>query len=189
VAGIALDGPDGDVRPCDEIRRAVHLAEVKTRESVGFVRGVRISGTRVASYLHHNQKVGAVVAIAGELPDPDLRGLCMHIAAARPVCVEVDELPECLVARQKAVFVRLAEEEGKPEAIAQRIADGQIRKFIADRVLLEQDFVRDPTRKVRDVLGYTRIISMAWYVVGQALGQYIPRAVSNSWPDAWDQHA
>jgi len=78
----------------------------------------------------------------------------MHVAAADPAPVAVDRdgvSPE-LVEKERAIFRRQAEQEGKPEKILDRIVDGKVGKFFSDVCLLEQSFVKDPDKTIAELL-------------------------------------
>lgn len=115
---------------------------------------------RVYSYIHHNQKVGVMVEIACET-DFVARGedfeslcsdLCMHIAATvpTPVAVSIEDVPAELVAEEKRVLMESEDMADKPEEIREKIVSGRIDKFINERALLEQEFVKDPDLTVGD---------------------------------------
>jgi elongation factor Ts len=78
----------------------------------------------------------------------------MHVAAAdpAPVAVDRDGVPADLVEKERTLYRRQAEQEGKPEKILDRIVDGKIGKFFADVCLLEQSFVKDPDKTIAELL-------------------------------------
>ena len=115
---------------------------------------------RVYSYIHHNQKVGVMVEVACET-DFVARGedfeslcsdLCMHIAASvpSPVSVSAAEVPEDLIAEEKRLLMDSEDMADKPEEIREKIVSGRIEKFVKERALLEQEFVKDPDLTVED---------------------------------------
>jgi elongation factor Ts len=117
---------------------------------------------RVFSYIHHNQKVGVLVEIACET-DFVARGdefealctdLCMHIAATvpSPVAVHADDVPPELVDEEKRILMDSDDMAGKPDEIKEKMVAGRILKFIKERALLEQEYVKDPSMSVEDRL-------------------------------------
>lgn len=115
---------------------------------------------RVYSYIHHNQKVGVMVEVACET-DFVARGedfeslcsdLCMHIAASvpSPVSVSAEEVPEDLIAEERRLLMDSEDMADKPEEIRDKIVSGRIEKFVKERALLEQEFVKDPDLTVED---------------------------------------
>lgn len=117
---------------------------------------------RVYSYIHHNQKVGVLLELGTETDfaarsqevENLLKDLAMHIAAATPtpLAVDKDGLPEDVVAREKALLLEQEDLKKKPEQIRETIVAGRLDKFVNERVLLEQEYVKDPEKKVRDLL-------------------------------------
>ncbi len=115
---------------------------------------------RVYSYIHHNQRVGVMVEIACET-DFVARGdefeslcsdLCMHVAATvpSPLGVEASEVPSELVEEERRILLDSEDMQGKPDEIKEKIVGGRIDKFIKERALLEQEFVKDPSMTVAD---------------------------------------
>jgi elongation factor Ts len=115
----------------------------------------------VASYVHNAAapgmgKIGVLVALqsAGDANKLQSVGrqLAMHVAAASPLAVNVDELDAAVVARERAVFAEQARESGKPEAIIDKMVEGRLRKFYQEAVLVQQAFVIDPEKTVEQAL-------------------------------------
>ncbi len=114
----------------------------------------------VASYIHSNNKVGVLIEVACEsdfvAKNDDfkafVRDLCMHIAAASPVCITREEVPTDLVEKEREIaFAQLAEEK-KPDNVKEKIVAGKIDKFISGICLLEQPFVKDDKLTIGDLL-------------------------------------
>jgi elongation factor Ts len=80
------------------------------------------------------------------------RDLAMHIAAAAPLAVSEDSIPADVVERERQVYLEQVRNEGKPENIQEKIVDGKLRKFFEETTLLHQGFVKDPERKISDLL-------------------------------------
>jgi elongation factor Ts len=128
------------------LRRSAHLAVGK--------------GT-VATYMHNQiapglGKIGVIVAVesAGDADKLAAFGkqVAMHIAAANPQAVDVDNLDKSLVQRERAVLIEQAKESGKPEAVIEKMVEGRLRKFYEEVVLLQQPFVHDPDLTVGKAL-------------------------------------
>lgn len=79
----------------------------------------------------------------------------MHIAAASPLYVRREEVPGDLLEREKDIYRAKAKETGKPDAIIEKIVEGQINKFYGDICLLEQAFVKDPDKTIQTYLNET----------------------------------
>lgn len=114
----------------------------------------------IASYIHSNNKVGVLIEVACEsdfvAKNDDfkvfVKDLCMHIAAASPLCISREEVPADVIEKEKEIaFAQLAE-DNKPEAVKEKIVAGKIDKFIAGLALLEQPFVKDDKITIGDLL-------------------------------------
>jgi len=167
LAELALEAQDGQVEASDQMAELVQSALAKIRENMKYVRGRKISAPRLGSYLHHNNKVGVLVGIEGDIDEGTLNDLCMHIAFADPVGITADDVPAELVEKEKELAKAQAIESGKPAEIAEKIVAGKLRKYLASVVLLEQQFVRDDKKKVKDILGGAKVKAFARFAVGQ----------------------
>ncbi len=112
---------------------------------------------RVGGYVHAGGKLGVLVALRTQLADGVdalAKDLAMHVAAAdpTPVAVDRDGVPGSLLERERELYRRQAQQEGKPPNVIERIVEGRVAKFYKEACLLEQPFVKDPDRSVRQVL-------------------------------------
>ena len=129
--------------------RAIELLRVKGQASAAKRSDRGTSEGIVASYIHANKKVGALVEVQCETDfvarNEDFAEfayeVAMHVAAASPTHVSKDEIPEDQIAAERRVFEEKAKEEGKPENVIGKIVDGQVAKWAKDIVLLEQEHV------------------------------------------------
>jgi elongation factor Ts len=136
------------------------------------------SGT-VQSYLHHNGQVGVLVEIegpAGEGLNALGRDIALHIASADPIAVDEVDIPTEVIERERRIAEEQVAAEGKPEAIRPKIVDGKVRKFMAERTLLGQPFVKDETKSIRELVqaankalgGNITVKQFARFKVGEA---------------------
>ena len=166
VAQMALAGQAGPVEATDEITALVQAVLAKIGENMGYVRGVKIAAPKIGSYMHHNNKVGVLVGVDGEVDDETLSGLCMHIAFSDPVGITADDIPAELIEKERAFATQQAIDSGKPQEIAEMMVEGKMRKFAAGKALLEQPYVRDEAQKVKDILGDATVTSFARFAIG-----------------------
>ncbi len=96
----------------------------------------------LGAYLH-GDRIGVLVDVVGG-DDVLRRDLAMHIAAVNPRCVSADDLPSEEVERERQLLADQAAQEGKPEAIVEKMVEGRLRKYLKDITLLGQPFVKDP---------------------------------------------
>jgi elongation factor Ts len=114
----------------------------------------------VHAYIHGNGRIGVMVEVNCETDFAAMNDqfknlvndIAMHIAAASPDYVSIDNVPPEDIEREKQVQIARVIEEGKPEHIAARIVDGRIDKWFKDVVLLEQPFVKDDSKTVKEIL-------------------------------------
>ena len=165
VADLANQAGEGDIQATDEINERVQKTLSMIGENMSFSRGVKICADNIGTYVHHNNKVGVVVGVQGDIDEETLTGLCMHIAFADPLGITAEDVPADLVEKEKQIAKQQAIESGKGEDIAEKMVVGKLRKFIAAHALLEQPFVRDDKKKVKDILGDATIKAFARFAI------------------------
>ena len=105
----------------------------------------------VEKYIHGDGKIAVLVNM--EKGNSEVaKDICMQIAAARPEYVKKDEVPQERVAKEMEILKAQTMNEGKPEAIAEKIVQGRIGKFYEEICLVDQAFVKDPNKKVSQLL-------------------------------------
>ncbi len=149
---------DGGIPIADMVNEKVG----KIGEKISFRRFARFAlpaGARgvIVPYVHAGGKIGVLVELLGAGPDDaEFRALAkdmaMQVAAANPLYVSRGDVPAAEIDREKAIYREQALASGKPEKILDRIAEGKLEKFFGDFCLVEQAFIRDPERKVGDLL-------------------------------------
>lgn len=148
----ALTEADGDEAKAVDILRKKGLTGMAKRADRATTEGV------IASYIHHNAKVGAIVELNCET-DFVARGdafrqlvadLAVHVCATAPLAATIDDLDQDVVAAERKVYSEQV--ENKPPEITEKIVDGKMRKFYEEQVLLEQPFVKDDKKKVKDLI-------------------------------------
>ena len=105
----------------------------------------------VEKYIHGDGKIAVLVNMK-KGDSTVAKDICMQIAAARPEYVRREEVPEERVAKEMEILKVQTMNEGKPEAIAEKIVQGRIGKFYGEICLVEQEFVKDPSVKIQDLL-------------------------------------
>jgi len=150
----ALEEADWDADKAIQILRekgAVKAAKKADREA---------SEGIITDYIHHNKRVGVLLELNCETDfvarTEDFQRLgkdiAMHIAMAAPRYVSVDEVPAEELEKEKEIYRQAALNEGKPENIAEKIAEGRIKKYLQEVVLLEQPFVKDDKITVAELI-------------------------------------
>ena len=123
---------------------------------------------RIASYIHLGGKIGVLVDLTGGTVDLG-KDVAMQIAASNPLAVDRDGVPTEELEHEKEVLRKQALEEGKPEKIIERMVEGRINKFYKEVCLVEQVFVKDPEKAVKDVLGKTKVNRFVRYQLGEGI--------------------
>ena len=127
-------------------------------ENIVLRRYARLKGDAVGAYVHHNAKVAAIVEISGlpgETGHQLARTIAEHVAAGVPtvpVSVTREDVPAELVDRERRIFSEQAAASGKPENIVQKMIEGRIDKFYKEVTLIDQPWVRDDSKTIRDLL-------------------------------------
>jgi elongation factor Ts len=123
------------------------------RENMKVARLARLSGGLLGAYTHHDGSVGVLLQVEGAQADPQLlRDVAMHITAKNPVSARREDVPQALVDKEKEIARAQAAATGKPANIVERIAEGKMKTWFAENVLVEQPFVKDDSRTVGDLL-------------------------------------
>jgi elongation factor Ts len=128
-------------------------------ENIVLRRYARFGGSgAVGAYVHHNAKVGTLVEIAGltgEAGQQLARTVAEHITAGVPtvpVAVTRDDVPAALVDRERRIFSEQAAASGKPANIVEKMVQGRIDKYYKEVTLLDQPWVRDDSKAIRDLV-------------------------------------
>jgi elongation factor Ts len=123
------------------------------RENMKVARLARRTGGRLGSYTHHDGSVGVLVQVEGAQADPQLLfDVAVHITARNPVAARREDVPAALVEKEKEIARAQAAGTGKPANIVERIAEGKMKTWFAENVLVEQPFVKDDSKTVGDLL-------------------------------------
>jgi elongation factor Ts len=140
------------------------------RENMKPARFTRLTGL-LGSYCHHDGSVGVLLQVEGAKADPQLlRDICMHITAKNPVAARREDVPADVIEKEKEIARTQAQATGKPPNIVEMIAQGKIKTWFGENVLLEQPFVRDDSKIVGDLLkgAGLKLVRYVRYKVGEA---------------------
>ncbi|GAA2543554.1 translation elongation factor Ts [Pseudonocardia hydrocarbonoxydans] len=155
------------------VEDAVLALSARIGEKLELKRYIHVDGP-VALYLHRRASdlppaIGALVSYDGA-DENVVKGVAMHIAAARPAYTTRDEVPAEVIENERRIAEATAREEGKPEQVLPRIVDGRINGFYKDVVLLEQPSVQDSKKTVKALLDEAGVTvkTFARFEVGQA---------------------
>jgi len=150
----ALDETNGDLDKAIELLRSKGAAKAEKRSGRQTKEGV------IGSYIHHNGKIAVLVEINCETDfvarTDDFqqlgKSLAEHIAAAAPLAVDKDQVPQEKVESERRIFVQQVKDEGKPDHLIDKIVEGKIQAFYKDVALMHQMWVRDPQKSIADLV-------------------------------------
>jgi elongation factor Ts len=171
-----LKEADGD------LKKAMMLAKEKHGKNAENRAGRATKAGRIEVYIHHDGKSGGMVEVNCETDfvarNEEFRqlakDLALQVVAARPLCVRREEVPAEALAEQKRLFI--AQAADKPENIREKIADGKLNAWYGEVVLLDQKFVKDEARSIREMIQEVNartgenitVTRFARFVVGEA---------------------
>jgi elongation factor Ts len=159
VAQLAMHERSGDVPVTPAMSALIDNLRATTGENITYARGHKLSGaegkTEFGSYVHHDGKTGVLIQAEGSITEDTLRDICMHITAAvpAPAGISANDVPAHVVEKERRFRVEQAMESGKPKEIAEKMVEGGMRKFFEEITLLEQPFIKDQNKKVKDIIG------------------------------------
>ncbi len=153
----ALEETDGDLEKAVDYLRTAGIAKAEQKASRHTTEGL------VVSYIHPGSKLGVLLEVKCEtdfVAKTDsfkqlVKDIAMHVAAAAPLVVHRDEMPQTVLDHEKEIYLEQARQTGKPDNILEKIVNGRVDKFLAESVLLEQVFVKDPQKTIGDYLKET----------------------------------
>jgi elongation factor Ts len=150
----ALAETGGDVQKAiDYLRQKGLAAAAKKADRVA-------ADGAVGAYVHPGGKIGVLVEINCETDfvartaefQSLLKDVAMQVAAANPRYLRREEVPAAELDKEKTIYRQQALETGKPEKVVDKIVEGKIERFYSEACLLEQAFIKDPDKKVTDIL-------------------------------------
>ena len=123
---------------------------------------------KLTTYIHMGGKIGVLVDMTGG-SDELGKDVAMQIAAANPIAVDRDGVDASELEHEKEILRKQALEEGKPEKIVEKMVAGRINKFYKEVCLVEQIFVKDSEKTVKDILGGEKVLRFARYQLGEGI--------------------
>ena len=122
----------------------------------------------IEKYIHGDGKIAVLVNMTSGTKEL-AKDVCMQMAAARPEFIDRDQVPAERVEKEKEILKIQTMNEGKPEAIAEKIVLGRINKFYQEICLVDQEFVKDPSKKVSDILKDSKVLEFARFETGEGI--------------------
>ena len=122
----------------------------------------------IEKYIHGDGKIAVLVDMTSGSKEL-AKDVCMQIAAARPEYVSREQVPAERLEKEKEILKAQTMNEGKPEAIAEKIVMGRINKFYEEICLVDQEFVKDPSQKVSNILKDAKVVEFARFETGEGI--------------------
>jgi len=150
----ALQESDGDLDKAFDYLRKVGVAKAQKKEGRTTKEGL------VVSYIHPGSKLGVLLELNCETDfvantDDFLQlgnDIAMHIAATNPLGVDSTDISEDVINKEKEIYLEQANSSNKPANIVDKMVEGRVKKFYKENVLIEQDFVKDPNKSIKDII-------------------------------------
>jgi len=148
----ALEEVKGDYEKALEIIRKKGIIKAAKKEQRTTAEG------RIGTYIHTNGKLGVMVELncetdfvaRNEVFQQFLKDICMQVAATNPVAIRREDIPGQIIEEQKKISME--ETKGKPANITEKIVAGKMENFFKEKCLLEQQFIKDNTKTIQDLL-------------------------------------
>ena len=163
-----------EVRPGVTAQQLIDGAGASLKEKLELGRYALLDGGYIASYLHRSDRaLPPTVGVLVQLDQPNEQAgkdVAQQVAAMRPLYVTRDEVPADVVARERSIAERITRDEGKPEQAIPKIVEGRLGSFFKEVALIEQSFVKDPKKTVKQMLGEqgATVRAFARFQIGQA---------------------
>ncbi len=150
----ALQKSNGDFQKAMDFLREKGLAQARTKA------GRATSEGAIGSYIHTGGKIGVLIEVNCEtdfVARTDqfqnlVKDLAMQVAASNPDYIVREKVPPEVIEKKKVILRKQAEDTGKPEKVIEKIVNGRLEKFYQEVCLMEQPFIRDPEKTVRELI-------------------------------------
>jgi len=150
----ALTDSEGDIDKAVEILRKKGVASAEKRA------GRETNEGMVDAYIHPGSRLGVLVEVNCEtdfVAKTDdfkhfVKDIAMQVAATSANVVSREEFPQDKIEKEREIYTTQAKNEGKPENIIERYVNGKLEKYFQESVLLEQSFIKDPNKSIKDLL-------------------------------------
>jgi len=174
----ALIDSNGDMEKAVDFLRKAGIAKAEKKGSRDVKEGI------VYSYIHHGGRLGVLIEVNCEtdfVAKTDgfkelVHNIAMQIAATNPVAVSSKDISKELIEKEKEIFTAQAKDSGKPDNIIEKIVEGRVQKYFQEVCLVEQPFIKDPDKRVGDIITET----VATLGENITIGRYIRYAVGES---------
>ena len=153
VLDFCLQNPDSSLAQLSEekLEEKRQALIQKIGENIVVRRREIIKSDNLYSYVHGNNKIGSIVSIDQENKNTG-EDIAMHIAASSPLVIDPNDLDETLVSKEEEIIKAQVADSDKPENIVEKMVMGRLEKFKSEVSLLNQPFVKDPSKNIKTLL-------------------------------------
>ena len=153
----ALVESSGDLGKAVDFLRKSGVAKAEKKVSRAATEGI------VYSYIHQGSKLGVLLEVGCETDFVAktegfknlAHDLAMQIAATNPISITREDVPKQIIDREKEIYTEQAKSSGKPDNIIEKMVEGRLNKFYQESCLVEQNFIKDPDKKLQDIITET----------------------------------
>ena len=150
----ALKDSDGNIEKAVDYLRKTGIAKAEKKGTRDTKEGI------IYSYIHAGGRLGVILELNCETDfvaktegfSELAHNLAMQIAATNPISLDKESINDTLISREKRIYKEQAKEEGKPDNIIEKMVEGRLIKFFQENCLLEQTYIKDSDKKVKDIL-------------------------------------
>lgn len=155
-----LDCKKALVETKGDMDKAVEMLRKKGLASADKKMGREVTQGIIATYVHTNKKIGVLIELLtvtdfvarNEEFEALAKELCMQIAAISPFYIKIEDVPKEVVDKEREIYREQMKDSGKPANVIEKIVDGKLNKFYTDVCLLEQEYIKDSSVRIKDLI-------------------------------------
>lgn len=140
------------------IKESLEILSGTIGEKMEIRRFGRLQGSTLAAYSHLGGKLGVLIALDQAGKAELAAELAMQIAAANPKYIESSQVDASELAKEREIYREQLLKEGKPEAMVDKILEGKVSKYYGEVCLIEQEYIKDDKKKIKDILGDVKVL-------------------------------
>lgn len=164
---VLLSLPYGNGKTISQAREEL---VAKIGENINVRRLVFMQSSVILGCYVHGNRIGVLINLSAGNKDLG-KDLAMHIAASKPVAIDVKDLAQDLLSKEREIYLEQVKASGKPEKILEKMVEGKMQKFIGEITLLKQPFVKDPDITIEDLLrkDNAKVLEFVRFEVGEGI--------------------
>ena len=152
IADIALGADAGEVGLTDDMTTLIDDIRITTGENANYARGHKYTDGSYGKYIHHDGKRACLLKVTGDVEGDILRGICQHIVFHDPMGISAEDVSADQIEQIKQNAIQEAKDTGKNEEIAEKMAEGKVRKYLQENTLMAQKYVLDESKTIAELM-------------------------------------